>query len=131
MSKHIGSTMRSLFDELGETDELELLSRKKVLADQLRDRMEHTHVTHAMLAKAMKTSRTVVHRLLDPTEKGVTLDTLVRASSALGLELEVSFRAKGSPKKAVVPSARKSVRGAPRREAPLAKASRKGARASA
>jgi hypothetical protein len=36
MSKYVGSTMRSLFDELGETDNLDLLTRKKVVADELR-----------------------------------------------------------------------------------------------
>ena len=93
MNKHVGSSMRSMFDELGESDELDLLTRKKILADQIRLRMERVRLTQVKLAKAMRTSRTVVHRLLDPTDTGVTLDTLVRASHALGMELDVSFRA--------------------------------------
>ena len=57
-------------------------------------------MTQAKLAAAMKTSRTVAHRLLDPNDTGVTLDTLVRASDALGLDLDLSFRAKTvSPRK--------------------------------
>lgn len=131
MSKHTGSSLRSLFDELGETDRLELLSRKKLLTDQLLDRMARTHVTQAMLAKAMKTSRAAVHRLLDPTEKGVTLDTLVRASSALGLELSVSFRLKGSPRKvglkSATPRAQRASRTERRQAPPHAKTGRKSA----
>ena len=133
MSKHTGSSMRSLFDELGETDRLELLSRKKMLTDQLLDRMARTHVTQAMLAKAMKTSRAAVHRLLDPTEKGVTLDTLVRASSALGLELNVSFRAKGSTRKVepkpATPRVRRARRSEPLKAPTRAKTGRKSASA--
>jgi antitoxin HicB len=103
MNKHIGTPMRSLFEELGESNELDLLTRKKVLADQIRARMKSTHVSQVKLAAAMKTSRTVVHRLLDPNDTGVTLDTLVRASQALGLELRVSLR---PPRRAVEPVAR-------------------------
>ena len=36
MSKqHIGSSLRSLYEELGEEEDLDLLTRKKVLADQV------------------------------------------------------------------------------------------------
>jgi len=35
----------------------------------------------------MHTSRTVVHRLLDPKDTGVTLATLWKASRALGVKL--------------------------------------------
>jgi predicted XRE-type DNA-binding protein len=107
-SKRIGSTLRSLFDELEETGELDLLTRKKVLADQIRAGMERAQVTQVKLASAMRTSRTVVHRLLDPSDTGVTLDTLVRASQALGLELRVSLRP---------PPRRRAASGQPRRAA--------------
>ena len=107
MNKHLGSDMRSLFDELEETEALDALTQKKLIVEQLRARMECTQMTSAALAKAMKTSRSTVHRLLDPAEKGVTLETLASASHALGLEFTVSFRAKGAPKKAA-PKARAS-----------------------
>jgi len=91
-NKHIGSSLESLFDELGEGGEFRLLTLKKVVADELRGRMARAGVTQAKLAAAMKTSRTITHRLLDPTDTGVTLDTLVRAADALGLDLDLSFR---------------------------------------
>lgn len=89
--KRIGSTMRSLFVELGEEEDLELLTRKKVLADDLAASMERKHISKEALATAMNTSRTVVYRLLDPKDTGVTLETLSKASRALGLELRISF----------------------------------------
>jgi antitoxin HicB len=91
MSKHIGSTLDSLFEETGELDELDLLTRKKILAEQIRKRMTQIHLTQVMLAKAMHTSRTVVHRLLDPSDTGVTLETMAKAAKALDLELRVTF----------------------------------------
>ena len=51
--------------------------------------MKAQKVTPAEMARRMRTSRPTVYRLLDPAERGATLDTLERASLALGLELEI------------------------------------------
>ena len=58
-------------------------------ADELRKAMKAQKVTPAEMARRMKTSRPTVYRLLDPAEPGATLDTLERASAALGLELQI------------------------------------------
>jgi antitoxin HicB len=81
--KHVGSTLESLFEELGEREEVELLTQKKLLAAKI----ERAKMTQVELAKAMHTSRTVVHRLLDPHDTSVTLATLAKASKALGVRL--------------------------------------------
>ena len=44
-------------------------------------------MTQSELARAIRTSRTVVHRLLDPRDTSVTLATLSKASKALGVKL--------------------------------------------
>jgi antitoxin HicB len=49
--------------------------------------MVRQKMTQVELAKAMRTSRTVVHRLLDPHDTSVTLATLAKASKALGVRL--------------------------------------------
>jgi DNA-binding Xre family transcriptional regulator len=87
MNKHVGSTLESLFEELGEKDEIDLLAQKKRLALKIERAMERRKMTKAGLAAAMATSRTVVHRLLDPSDTGVTLATLSKASKALGVKL--------------------------------------------
>ena len=92
MRKRIGSSLRSLFEELGEEGDLDLLTQKKVLADQIAENMRRMHLTKEALAAAMHTSRTVVYRLLDPTDTGVTIETLSKASKALGVELHISLR---------------------------------------
>jgi antitoxin HicB len=85
MNEHIGSSLESFLEEQGFKEEVDLLTRKKILAEDLRRRMEATHVTQSTLAARMATSRTVVHRLLDPTDTSVTLATIAKASAALGM----------------------------------------------
>ncbi len=86
-NKHIGSTLSSLFEELGEREDVELLTQKKLLAAKIERAMTRRRMTQAELARAMRTSRTVVHRLLDPRDTSVTLATLSKASKALGVKL--------------------------------------------
>jgi hypothetical protein len=40
MNPHKGSSLRSLFQELGEWDEVEALAQKKIVAEALRRQME-------------------------------------------------------------------------------------------
>jgi DNA-binding Xre family transcriptional regulator len=87
MNKHVGSTLESFFEEMGELEEVELLTQKKLLADKIQRAMERKKLTQTDLARAMSTSRTVVHRLLDPRDTGITLSTIARASKALGVRL--------------------------------------------
>ena len=91
MSKHKGSSFDSFLDERGLKEEVHLRAKKSVLVDELLDAMKAAKVTRAELAKRMETSRTAVYRLLDPNDIGVTLATLARATTALGIEFEVSL----------------------------------------
>ena len=85
--QHIGTTLDSLLDELGEREDVELLTQKKLLATKIERAMVRRNMTQAELAKTMRTSRTVIHRLLDPRDTSVTLATLSKASKALGVRL--------------------------------------------
>lgn len=87
MNRCVGSRLESLFEETGEKEELELLTQKKLLALKVQRAMERKGITQSELAQAMDTSRTVVHRLLDPRDTGVTLATVAKASKALGVRL--------------------------------------------
>lgn len=94
-----GSSLDSLFEEFGELDEVrrigdekrkayrKLLAQKKRLAARVETAMTEKKMTQTALAKAMETSRTVVHRLLDSTDTSITLATVFRAQQALGVEL--------------------------------------------
>ena len=79
--------MSSLFDELGEREDVELLIQKKLIAAKIERAMAKRNMSQAELARLMQTSRTVIHRLLDPRDTSVTLATLSKASKALGVRL--------------------------------------------
>jgi len=99
MNKHMGQKFEDFLDEIGEREEVDLLARKKLLSIAFKKRMEQMKLSPAALARRMKTSRNQIYRLLDPTDPGVTLDTLHRASRALELNLQISAEIRKRPKK--------------------------------
>lgn len=88
MKKLARDEMEDVFEDLGELEDVRALTRKKMIADALRNAMKAQKVTPAEMVRRMKTSRPTVYRLLDLAEPGATLDTLSRASMAVGLDLE-------------------------------------------
>ena len=90
-NKHIGSTLESLFDDLGEGDEFRLGAQKMAFVIAAEQRMAALKLSKNALAKRLGTSRPAVDRLLDPTNTGLTLTTLGRATRALGLDFSLSF----------------------------------------
>jgi antitoxin HicB len=98
MKKRLADELEELFEDVGELEEVRTLARKKIVADELRKAMKAQRVTLAEMARRMKTSRPTVYRLLDPAEPGATLDTLARASAALGLELQIRLVPRSGPK---------------------------------
>ncbi len=91
MKKHFGSSFESFLEEKGIKDDVELRAQKEILAEQIREAMARNGGSFSALASSMGTSRTVVYRLLDPHDTGVTLETLSRVAHALGLGLKVSL----------------------------------------
>jgi antitoxin HicB len=92
MNPHKGSSLRSLFEELGEWDEVEALTQKKIVAETLRREMAKKKVTKSALAKRMATSRSQLDAILDSNDPGLTLLSLSRAAFALGLTPEIRFK---------------------------------------
>ncbi len=93
MSKHknIGSNLDDLLAEEGELDEVTTVAVKRVIAWQLSEAMKEAGISKSSLAKRMRTSRTVVDRILDSTDDGLTLDTMTRAANALGRRLKIEL----------------------------------------
>lgn len=54
--------------------------------------MKKQDINQTEMARRMKTSRTVVRRLLDTEDTSVTLATLTRASMALGERLQLTLQ---------------------------------------
>lgn len=91
MNKHIGSDFDDFLAEYGIREDVEAAALKRVLAFQLEQAMKKQNVSQAEIARRMKTSRTVVRRLLDANDTSVTLATLTRASLALGERLQLTI----------------------------------------
>ncbi len=115
MNKHQGSTLDSLFAELGELEEVNARAAKKILAIQAERRMVELGLTTTALATLMRTSRNQVHRILDQEDAGITLKMLFRLSQALDLPLRLGFEipeatAKAPPRRAATKRARPRTR---------------------
>ena len=91
--RHIGSDFDDFLRDEGVLDEAEAVATKRVIAYQLAQEMERANISHSELARRMKTSRSSVERLLDPSNPSVTLVTLERAASAIGKRLKVQLTA--------------------------------------
>jgi antitoxin HicB len=91
--KHIGSDFDGFLRDEGLLDDTEAVATKRVIAYQIAQEMERTHISKSDLARRMKTSRPAVERLLDPTNPSVTLSTLERAASAVGKRLKIQLTA--------------------------------------
>lgn len=90
MSKHIGSSLDDLLKEEGIYEETQALAIKEVVVWQLTEAMEKQSLTKARLATMLKTSRSQVDRLLDPT-CDVTLSTLQRAAALVGRKVQIEL----------------------------------------
>ena len=82
-NKHSGSSFVAFLEEDGIKEDVDLLTVKMVLADEIESRMKKRRVNVMQLATRMKTSRTQVYRLLDKADTGVSLGTLAKAARAL------------------------------------------------
>ena len=91
MNKRDGSTIDSLFEELGELEEVNARTAKKILAIETERRMKKLGLSTTDLARRMGTSRNQIHRILDEGDAGITLKMLFRLAGALGMPLQVGF----------------------------------------
>lgn len=91
--RHIGGDFDEFLRDEGILEEAEAVATKRVIAYQIAQEMERAHISQSELARRMKTSRSAVERLLDPTNPSVTLVTLERAASAVGKRLKIQLTA--------------------------------------
>jgi transcriptional regulator with XRE-family HTH domain len=93
----IGSSLDSMFEDLGELEEVKILTQKKVLARQLEEARQAGNISISEMARRMGTSRMAVHSLLDSTEPTMTIDSVSRAAAALGADFEMRLLPRPAP----------------------------------
>ncbi len=89
--KHIGSSLDELLAEDGALAETEAAALKRVIAWQVERGMSERRISKSDMARAMRTSRAALDRLLDPCNESVTLRTMARAAKVLGKRLRLEL----------------------------------------
>ena len=90
-NKHLGSSFDDFLEEDGLRAETEATAIKRVIAYQIEMEMKRAKLTKSAMAEKMRTSRSALDRLLDPTNVSITLQTLERAALALGKNLKIKM----------------------------------------
>ncbi len=89
--KHIGSDFDDFLTEEGFLADVEAVAIKRVIAYQIAELMKEKNLTKTAMARQMNTSRAAVNRLLDPSNRSVTLQTLDRAARVLEKRLRIEL----------------------------------------
>lgn len=90
---HVRSDFNDFLAEEGMLADIESVAIMRVLAFQIQELMQAEGISKSEMAQRMNTSRSSLDRLLDPSNKSVTLQTLQRAARALGKRLRIEFAA--------------------------------------
>jgi len=90
-NKHIGSDFDDFLREEGLLPEAEAVAVKRVIAYEIGKEIQRRRISKSALARMMRTSRSSLHRLLDPENPSVTLLTLESVALALGRKLRVEL----------------------------------------
>ena len=91
MNKRVGSDFDEFLESEGLLSEVEAVAVKRVIAYQLAQLMKEKKLTKTAMAQRMRTSRSALDRLLDPSNPAVTLQTMDRAARILGKRLRIEL----------------------------------------
>ena len=84
-------TLNDFLEEENIAEEVNAVAIKRVIAWQVQQAMEHEHITKKAMAERMKTSRSQLDRLLDPSYTGISLVMLSKTAKAVGRELKMEL----------------------------------------
>lgn len=87
-----GSSFDDFLKQEGVFEEIQAKALKRALAEQLEEGMHAANLTKHDMAKKMATSRSQLDRVLDPGNVSIQLDTLIKATHAVGKELEIRIK---------------------------------------
>jgi antitoxin HicB len=89
-NKNMGSGIDDFLREEGIFEDAQAQAIKEVVAFQLAEAMKTRKISKAKMAALLKTSRTQVDRLLDPTND-ITLGSLQRAAAIVGRRVTIQL----------------------------------------
>jgi len=91
-NKHRGSNFDSFLRKERIFDDVQAAAIKRALAEAVEEGMVEAKLSKVEMARRMRTSRSQLERVLDPACTTVQLDTIIKAASAVGRELRISFK---------------------------------------
>ncbi len=94
-NRHRGASFDSFLREEGLFDEVQAAAVKRAVAEAVEAGMAAAGLSKVEMARRMRTSRSQLDRVLDPTCTTVQLDTLIKAAGAVGHELRISLKRVG------------------------------------
>jgi len=89
--ENVGSSFDGWLREEGIYKEASAAAIKRVLARQIGQEMAAQKLSKSEMAKRMHTSRAALERLLDPENDAVTLNTLFKAATAVGRQINLEL----------------------------------------
>ena len=89
--QNIGSSLDDWLREEGTYEEVTAVAVKRMLARQITQEMANQNLSKSEMAKRMHTSRAALDRLLDPSSDAVTLNTLFKAATAVGRQINLEL----------------------------------------
>jgi predicted XRE-type DNA-binding protein len=90
-NESVGSSFDDLLNETGEAAEVNAVALKRVIAWEIKQRMQAERISKSRMAELMRTSRSSLDRLLDPDNTSVTLHTLDNAARVIGRTLRIEL----------------------------------------
>lgn len=90
---HIGSDFDDFLSDEGLLEGTTALALKRVIAWQLDEARKARGLSKKAMAERMNTSRAQLDRILDADDASLTLETLSRASRAVGCRVSVALAA--------------------------------------
>jgi hypothetical protein len=86
-----GSRFYDFLKEEGIYDEVQARALKRALVEQIGEGMQAASLTKTDMASKMSTSRSQLDRVLDPDNLSIQLDTLIKATRAVGKVVEIKI----------------------------------------
>lgn len=91
-NKHRGASFDDFLRREGLFDDVQAVALKRAISEAVEEGMLQANLSKVEMARRMRTSRSQLDRVLDPTCTTVQLDTLIKAASAVGRELRISLK---------------------------------------
>ena len=90
--KHLGTDFEAFLEKDGILEECRATAIKFKIARELENAMDKQKITKAEMAKRLRTSRTGIDRLLDPSNTSITLNTMAKVAHLLGKRIDFALR---------------------------------------